>query len=216
MPMKKKYISSGAPASVIEYVRSLGYEVSLVEAGGDILSPVSSHPDIRMCRLGISDDAPIVFAEAGELGTEYPEDIRYNACCTGKYFIHKLKETSPRLLSRARELGMELIDVKQGYARCSCVPVDENSIITYDQGIAHTCQKLGLNVLAVSPGHVNLPGYETGFIGGTAGAFDDEILLAGNVINHPDGEMIIRFIEERGKRIKYFKDFPLTDIGSVI
>lgn len=216
MTMKKRYISSGAPASVIEYVRSLGYEVSLVEAGGDILSPVSSHPDIRMCRLGISDDAPIVFAEAGELGTEYPADIRYNACCTGKYFIHKLKETSPRLLSRAKELGMELIDVKQGYARCSCVPVDENSIITYDQGIARTCQKLGLNVLAVSPGHVNLPGYETGFIGGTAGVFEDEIMLAGNVMNHPDGERINRFIEERGKRIKYFKDFTLTDIGSVI
>lgn len=214
--MKKRYISSGAPASVIEYVRSLGYEVSLVEAGGDILSPVSSHPDIRMCRLGISDDAPIVFAEAGELGTEYPADIRYNACCTGKYFIHKLKETSMRLLEQAKELGMELIDVKQGYARCSCIPVDENSIITYDQGIARTCQKLGLNVLAVSPGHVNLPGYEMGFIGGTAGVFEDEIILAGNVMNHPDGERIIRFIEERGKRIKYFKDFTLTDIGSVI
>lgn len=126
------------------------------------------------------------------------------------------KPLSPRLLSRAKELGMELIDVKQGYARCSSVPIDENSIITYDQGIGRTCQKLGLNVLAGSPGHVNLPGYETGFIGETAGTFDNEILLAGNVINHPDGEMIIRFIEERGKRIKYFKDFPLTDIGSVI
>lgn len=67
------------------------------------MSPVSSHPDIRMCRLGISDDAPIVFAETGELGTEYPEDIRYNACCTGKYFIHKLKETSLSAIAFTRK-----------------------------------------------------------------------------------------------------------------
>lgn len=39
-------------------------------------------------------------------------------------------------------MGMTLVDVRQGYTKCSTVIVDETSIITYDQGIARAAASI--------------------------------------------------------------------------
>ncbi len=47
---------------------------------------------------------------------------------------------------------MTLIDVGQGYTKCSIVVVAEDAIITYDEGIIRACSKYPeLEVLQVSP-----------------------------------------------------------------
>jgi hypothetical protein len=94
--------------------------------------------------------------------------------------------------------------------------VDEDSIITYDRGIAKAAEAAGINVLTVDPGHVELPGYDTGFIGGTSGRVGDEIIFNGDLSAHPDCQAIRQFIEERGLKVRYFSGYPLRDIGSII
>jgi hypothetical protein len=179
---------------------------------------LSCHPDLFMCRLGadIGSDLLIYTETESVPGPVYPHDILFNAACTGKYFIHNLKYTAPELLRRAEELCMHFVDVKQGYSRCSTVVVDEDSIITYDRGLGKACLKAGMDVLLVSPGHVLLPGYDTGFIGGTSGRIGDTVYFNGDLSEHPDFDSIVGFIEERGLRATWFEDWPLTDIGSII
>ena len=211
-----KYISPDCPSELREYIRGLGYQVEEIKPVEAINSPVTTHPDIQMCRLGCSDASPVIRANTEELSCmneTYPSDVSFNAACTGSYFIHNLNYTNPRLLEAAREAGMELIQVKQGYAKCSVVVVDECAIITYDAGIAAACSDL--DVLLVEPGHVQLEGYNTGFIGGTSGRVGGTVVFNGDLLEHPQGQDIREFIESRGLNCHWFS-WPLTDIGSVI
>lgn len=220
---KIRYLSPDTPTAVTEYLKDCGYTAVAVSPLC-IDSPIAGHPDIQMCRLGCYDDSPVFMPKQSSLDAlsgDYPKDVPFNAACTGKFFIHNLSYTDPELLAAAREyanlngLSLICIDVKQGYAKCSCVVVDEDSIITYDAGIAKACTEAGMNVLLVSPGHVELAGYDTGFIGGATGRIGNTIVFCGDITAHPDGAKIIEWIKARGLECKYF-DFPLTDIGSLL
>ena len=276
--MKIKYISESAPHELADWLKSQGYSVSLVAAAPNMTTSIASHADIRMCRLGCYDDSPIFKAKASDLSSlrdGYPNDVSFNAACTGKYFIHNFKYTNPSLFnavhraiarsedfatfssdpskvieqamnsckqaaySRSPHQSLQLheiesadqahtkitppqlrseaymINVKQGYSKCSIVIVDEDSIITYDNGIANACEHAGMNVLRIRPGYVALAGYKTGFIGGASGRVGDTIVFCGDISAHPDSTAITEFIQERGLNIKSFS-FPLTDIGSII
>ena len=68
----------------------------------------------------------------------------------------------------------------------------------------------------VVSGHVLLPGYDEGFIGGASGRVGDEVIFHGDLAAHPDFRGIVSFIESRGLRVKYFGGFALTDIGGII
>ena len=89
---------------------------------------------------------------AGLIADVEPEKVILVGRRTKKY-------TAPELLHMAKSMGLTFIDVPQGYARCSCLPVDETSIITADRGIIGPCRAAGLSVLEVTPGQVLLPGY---------------------------------------------------------
>ncbi|WNX87619.1 hypothetical protein RVY71_15545 [Emergencia timonensis] len=152
-----------------------------------------------------------------DLGRDYPSDVAFNAACTGRYFIHNLSYTNEKLLLAAKEMGMTLIDVGQGYTKCSIVVVAEDAIITYDEGIIRACSKYPeLEVLQVSPGFVRLDGYDTGFIGGCSGRVGNEVLFNGDLFAHPDFQRIVTFIEKRGLTCRWFPDYKLTDIGSIL
>jgi len=178
-----------------------------------VAEPIRNHPDLVYCRL--TEDT-IFLGNEQLLTPEYPGDIIYNGFSTGKYFIHDLRHTDGQLLKAVEELKLIPVNVKQGYACCSIVPVDEDSTITADRGIARAAEAAGIKVLTVEAGHVELPGYDTGFLGGTSGRVGDEILFNGDLSAHPDFEAIKDFIESRGLKIKYFEGYPLRDIGSII
>ena len=214
--MKKIYIAKDTNRILQDYLQEKGYSLELISSEGLVDPPISCHPDVFLCKLGLGDDAMFIHALDSELGMGYPAEAAFNAACTGKYFIHNLKVTAPRLLDAARSAGMELIHVPQGYAKCSTVIVDERSIITYDRGIEKACSSAGLNVLLITPGHVLLPGYTTGFIGGCSGRIEDEVIFNGNLSAHPDFDRIRDFIQSRGLKCVWFKEYPLTDIGSII
>ena len=230
--MRTVFLACDADPRLAESLRDEGYSVSYVTTSGLVGAAVSNHPDMFMCRLGTDDEAELViypglYADLPDsqvreypgmrtLEPDYPHDIAYNAACTGRFFIHNLRYTAPELRARAEELGMVMVDVKQGYSKCSTVTVDEDSIITYDRGITEACRKAGIDVLTVEPGHILLPGFNTGFIGGASGRIGDTVYFNGDLSAHPDFRAITSFIENRGLDVRWFSDWPLTDIGSII
>ncbi len=212
MENRRIYISQSACRPLTEYLSGKG--LNLVFSREAVDSPIGCHPDILRCHL---KDGKVFHGDSRLLGPVYPADCIYNACSTGRFFIHNLKITDPQLLAAADECELTPIHTSQGYARCSALPVDENSIITFDRGIARSCRDHGgPQVLLVRPGHILLPGYDCGFIGGTGGRVGNEVVFNGDLSAHPDFGAIRDFISERGLGLVYFKDEPLTDIGSVI
>ncbi len=182
----------------------------------------------------------IVFSMGG-IGYEYPDDVPYNAVVTDRFLIHNTELTSHDVLERARFAGLQIINVKQGYTRCSCLPVGSNAFITADEGIAKSLRAWNelirseaasaaadgdeeeaaslmndmIDILLVRQGYVHLEGFDHGFIGGTAGAVGKKIYFNGDLTEHPDSDIIVRFIEDHGYEPVWFADEPLTDIGSI-
>lgn len=179
-------------------------------------SHISTHPDIYMCKLGVRDSDPIFFGDSSRLRGRYPSDIPYNAACTGKFFIHNLRFTDSKLLEAAEKSGFTLVNTRQGYSRCSIAVVDENSVITSDEGSAKAMMSHGLDVLLIRKGYISLPHYDYGFIGGCCGRVSDEIIFNGNLSAHPDFNAIEGFILSKGLSLKFFEEYMLEDIGSVI
>ena len=211
--MKNKVIVSRDAGKELKNHLSEKADLMIFEPIDTVAEPVRCHPDLVYCRL--KEDI-IFMGNERLLKPVYPGDIIYNGFSTGKYFIHDLEHTERQLLKAVNDLELIPVNVKQGYACCSIVPVDEDSIITYDRGIAKAAEAAGLSVLTIGPGHVELPGYDTGFIGGTSGRVGDEIIFNGDLSAHPDYFAIKDFIEERGLKVKYFSGYPLRDIGSII
>lgn len=224
------FISELADKSFIDYMKTLG-TVILVSRDTRFDSRISSHPDLV---ISICDGTLILDKEAhgsileqldawevpyilgnSKLGEEYPADIAYNAVITGKHLIHNLNYTEPLLLQHSRNTNKTLIHVKQGYTKCSTVVVDDNHLITSDRGIYEAAGN-SLEVLLVQPGNVALEGYEYGFLGGCSGVIGDTVVFHGDLGAHPDFASIKAFVEGAGKKLMYFSDFPLRDIGSIL
>jgi len=249
--MNKIYISKLAGEPLTEYLKSLGYELHFV-TGEDspVYDAVKTHADIHMCQLGLWENAEIFPGNPKLLANNYPGNIIYNAVFTGKYFIHNLKHTSPELLNAAKAwhethakgTPFHILDVPQGYTRCTLLPVDESSFITSDEGIAKELADYDTEVLLIQKGYIALPGFDYGFIGGCAGHIltprtgeksgllsinypdtisqantsQRTIIFNGNLEAHPNYKKIAAFIKDRDINIEYFSDYPLTDIGSIL
>jgi hypothetical protein len=201
-------------------------EPSLKEEYMEIIESQAENPIIPA--FSTDDGVGHIVFEMGGIGYDYPDDVPYNAVATERFFIHNTELTSPALLDRARFAGLQIINVNQGYTRCSCLPVGNRAVITADEGIARTLRAVNamileedpdsddtIDILLIRKGYIHLEGFEYGFIGGTAGTVDNCIYFNGDLTEHPDSDLIINFIENRGFKPVWFPDEPLTDIGSI-
>ena len=125
------------------------------------------------------------------LGGTYPRDVPLCICATGDYTICDPRTADARAVAAA---GGIPVHVRQGYARCAAAIVDEQSIITADAGVSRAAKKAGMDVLDIAPGHI----------------------ITGKLDEHPDGERIVRFVAEHGKKPIFLTDRPVFDIGSAI
>ena len=149
-----------------------------------------------------------------EQGPEYPNDVGLCVCATGKYTIYDPKTVDPavRPLLRGR-----LVPVNQGYARCAAAIVDDHSIITADAGISRAAKNAGMDVLDIAPGHIELKGYDHGFIGGASFKIDNNtVAFTGRLTGHPDEGRIYDFLAGHGQKALILTDRPIFDIGGAI
>ena len=211
MHMSKVYISEDANPLLKEYLSSSNHIIVEIKSTDQVYESISSHPDIFMCK--INDE---IIQSEYDLGYSYPDNVKYNGVQIGKYFIHHTGYTASKLISAVKAADLMTVHVSQGYTKCNIVAVDENSIITSDEGIRNKLVPLGLDVLLISAGNVNLKGFSYGFLGGASGRVGDSIVFNGDLSAHPDFFKISDFILSRGLKLKYFEEYQLEDIGSII
>ena len=148
-------------------------------------------------------------------GEKYPLDVLFNACILGNMLVCNQNTVSKLIINEAKKQGMRIVNVPQGYTKCSVCVVSEDAVITADKTIAEACSNEGIDVLLVSEGHISLPPYNFGFIGGASGTNSDKVLFCGSIDSHPDGDKIKRFCEKHKKNAISLSDGELQDIGSL-
>ena len=150
-------------------------------------------------------------------GILHPADARLNLCAVGKHLFFSPKASAPEIVEFLTiSEGYQPIPVKQAYLRCAMLPVDEDSLITADPGVAKAARAAGLQVLRIEPGHVALEGFAYGFLGGAGFLLPEQKLavLTGRLDRHPGKGRIEAFLRERGLALHILTDEPIFDIGS--
>ena len=151
------------------------------------------------------------------VGMHYPDDCAYNVGIVGKKCFLNKSVCDGRLLEILISEGFEIIDVKQGYTKCSICPIDGNSFITGDRIIAQEGRKLGMDVLLIENKGISLPPYENGFWGGCAGMGDkDTLIVNGDISTLFSGKEIKEFLDRKNIKVQNSKKGEVVDIGSII
>lgn len=148
------------------------------------------------------------------LPSEYPGDIILNAVNTSSHFIHRLASTDKVLLEYVN--NKKLINVKQGYTKCSTAVINDNAFITSDKCIYEALTKEGLDVLMVPAGGIELPDLDYGFIGGTCGALNNKTMVFyGDIQCYPYKEQVLSYLRQHNIEAVSLGDGPLIDRGSI-
>ena len=149
--------------------------------------------------------------------SDYPGDSLLNAVRLGNHLICNPKTVSKDILEKAYNDGLNIINVNQGYTKCSICIVNSNALITDDASIYNSIKKTEIDVLFISKGSVRLETKDYGFIGGCTGlAGKNKILFNGRVESHSDCNLIIDFLNQYNMNIIELTDERLTDIGSIL
>lgn len=218
------------PEICVKNLHKAGFKTITAPISELVETPLAGHPDIQMFihekNLFVHPDIDLTFLKKTEsylniiqcpsrLNKSYPSDVPYNIACTGTIALHKKDSTDKCILDYFLQKKIEIINTKQGYSKCSTLPVDDLSIITADKSIHNAAESAGIDSLLISQGYIDLPGYNYGFIGGASGKFLDTIYLTGSIDHHPDIERIMHFIESRGMHLKILSDKRILDAGSI-
>lgn len=150
------------------------------------------------------------------LQAKYPDNIPYNAVRINNCILHKLDYTDHNIIKLAKENHLKLIDVKQGYTKCSILNMQNNGLITADANIYNKLTNNGFDTLLIKPGFVDLEGYNYGFIGGASGFIDNTIYLTGNIENHPNKSEIKEFILKKNIKLIFLSKKKIYDYGTII
>ncbi len=222
-------INNNIPAEAKTNLNHYG-ELLEFSTNGLTYPAVSNHPDIFFCKvddmLFYSPNTPGEYIKIlnskgirlvkGDIpvGPLYPYSALYNAVITEKYFIHNQKLTDLVLKKAAGK--RKVINVKQGYCRCSLLPLLNNCFITSDEGINKKLVSEGLDVLLVNPNGIILPGKEYGLFGGTSGVSNNQIFIVGNLNYYSEGSIVRGYLQNLGYNIIELYNGPLYDCGSIL
>lgn len=228
-------LSASAPRAIKDALTDLGYDTLSLPPHPTLPRPVSSHPDML---LFFSSDAifctesyqriakeelSLISSRASrpirtvkrEFGDRYPCDVLLNAAPIGDTLFCLPFATAEELLQSARTV----VPVRQGYTKCSVIPVGNRALICADRSIEKAAQAHGFDVLLISNDNIRLDGYDTGFPGGCASfapyESTDTILFCGALSHLRDGDAMQSFCLEHGHRLLSLGNFSPTDIGTV-
>ncbi len=225
-----------------EYIESLGYEIIENGFNLDVYDEISSHVDIYYLKAGdVVFSAPEKRGQVpfntvncvATVGGEYPLDVPYNVCIVGKNAIHNFKYTDNVVKFYLERHGYNLINVEQGYSKCSTCVVDENSCITTDIGIARKLLDAGIDTLYVSEPDIKLKTRANkifvkestmsfvdsdmqGFIGGAMARLGNTVILFGDISNLVNGTKIKNFVEKKGLKFHHFEGLDIVDYGGIL
>ncbi|MBQ2735341.1 MAG: hypothetical protein IJF33_05865 [Clostridia bacterium] len=230
-------VDSKIPRYAEETLIKLGHRTVKLPPHPTLPPPVSSHPDMllffspnaifctesyakiakkELKEIESATNKPIQILQK-DYGSTYPHDILLNVASVGMRLFCLPSHTAAEILA----LSMHRIcAVRQGYAKCSTVPIGDKALITEDASIAKVARSEGLDVLQVEPYSVSLMGYDTGFLGGACSfaPYDSglrKLLFCGDPKHHKNAEEILRFLEKHAVEPIALSPAPLTDVGTI-
>ena len=212
---------------------SLGYTLIEIPQNNIFDDPISAHPDMFITRINYTvfvdktlnnlftniTEKVSINREAVEYSNKlkYPYDIEFNCVQVGSNLICNRKYTNEQILLYAKnEAKLNIINVNQGYTKCSVCVVSDKAIITEDDSIFKEATKSGIDVLKIEKGYIKLPGYDYGFIGGCSGLIENNLLVfAGNIETHPQSKEILEFCKLHNVNVLSLSDEDLYDVGTI-
>ncbi|MBQ4071488.1 MAG: hypothetical protein IJD51_03640 [Clostridia bacterium] len=218
-------------------LRGYGYEVLRAPAFSRLSAPLASHPDMLMFYHGgkiitsadYNAEAEALFSDIRYLcprvsvcfvdevqGESYPRDAIFNALVIGNRLFARCESVCRAVTEYARECGLEVINVNQGYPACCALPLGSDSAITADKGLYRAFISHGVDATLIENGDILLPPYEYGFIGGAAGVHRGRVFFLGDVRTHRCADVILGAIERAGLVAVSLGDGPLSDLGRII
>lgn len=232
--VKAVIVDSMAPAEIFNYFDRNNVEYIKTKSINNVIDAVSTHPDMQICNVGNGCFVcePTIYQYyknrlelygvnlskgSTVLKSNFPEDIAYNVVITGSFMLHNLKHTDDVIREFAKKSDLSILDTKQGYTKCATCIIDNNAIITDDEGIYKTCIAFGIDCLLISKDVIALGDRNDGFFGGCCGMLgNSKLLFCGNIERHKSYKEIKTFADKYNVELVSAFDGPLTDIGSII
>ena len=220
-------LAENFPEESAEKLKAYG-EVVRTRSNKNLLKGLDTHTDILVHPLPNGDivvdrdnleyykkilpDKNIIPSHSS-LSKEYPKDVPLNAFSFKNYFIHNLKFTDQVILDYYKNSGYEMINIKQGYAKCSCL-VTEDFIITSDGGIYESLKDF-IPIYKINHGEIKLKNFNYGFIGGASGVMGKKIFFTGDFSHHSSHEEILKIIKKYDYEIEILSKDLIEDFGSI-
>ncbi len=213
-----------------DFLKERNIEIIFSDNNEAIDARVSNHADLSALHLGgnkivldkkqtalssklLSEGFDVILTD-NDVSGKYPGDCRLNQILVGEYHIGRLDACDKNVFKNTELLR---INTNQGYAKCSCLIVDDQSIITDDKALYSDFAKFGFNALLIDKGDISLSGYEYGFIGGASAKISkDEVLFFGDIRKHRSYNDIKNFLDKLNIKTTYIPDCQLTDIGGLV
>ncbi len=222
------------PKAMEERMNSMGIECIRTARCRELHEAVDGHPDMLMMHMGGNRIvlAPNIYEEmapmlqkkgfavtkgATWLVRNYPGNIAYNVLRLGNLVFHNIKYTDPELLKVFESERLKLINVRQGYTKCSVCILDGNTIITSDRMLSETAGANGAESLLIEPGGIELKGFDYGFIGGSSGLLASGLIaFSGNSKSLKNADEIAIYLALKGISTVDLSLDKMVDYGSII
>ena len=227
--MEKLCIVNSENKAVTDVLEQYGYVCIPTQKSECVSEPIALHADVLYLK---SENNKIFVSscqndnidmlkqrgyniEAVKLAPGYKTECLLNMIITENNVICNPKTCMDLSLLQSRK---EIIEVKQGYTRCSTIALNSDNFITEDEGIYSVLSKKGKNCLLIEKGYVRLDGYDYGFIGGASVYLKENstLLFSGDISVHPDFERIKIFCKNINVTTDYIDNMELTEIGGVV
>ena len=224
----------------LQRLLSFGFNLIPTEKVSSLYEAVDGHPDLQFFRIekkviahqGLCKNQMELLSKLGasiilgnsSLSLPYPKNIPYNALLSPDLFMHRLDSTDPIILNEIQELkkskDISLVNVRQGYSRCSCAYVGNNSYITEDIVMTERLLALGKQVFYQKHSNVYLEGFDFGFIGGAISLIsihgEELVLISGSLDSYFYGKELKEFLKRRNIRYECIGEGKLMDRGTII
>lgn len=225
--MKYVIVAENFPEDSAEKLKKYG-EVVRTRANKNLLKGLDTHTDILVHPLSKGElvvdrdnfeyykkffpDKKVIPSHSS-LSKKYPKDVPLNAFTFKNYFIHNLKFTDKVLLDYYKNSGYDMINIKQGYGKCSSL-VTNDFIITSDGGIYESLRDF-IPIYKINHGEIRLQNFNYGFIGGASGALGKKLFFTGDFAHHSSHEEILKIIKKYNYEIEILSKDPIEDFGSI-
>lgn len=223
-------IMSTEDIEVTENLLKLGFNIIPSENVSAFLPFERRHADMQCLRINdtffvlkeckrlikvIREIGYKVIETENNISEKYPGNVLLNAIYLENKLYCNLSALDRSVKKYCNNNETELINVKQGYTKCSTAIVG-NGFITADKGIFEAMTRSGVEGLLIESGDIELKGVDYGFIGGCCFSDNKNVYFTGNIKNHPNYNEIKGFCDDKNLNIVCLSKHNLYDIGGFI